>query len=263
MCFWGDCWFAFPGNSHSQMVSACRCSGNDHDEQLLVGDWMIGGNEQVFWPFDVWLIALLYGNTWRHRLPTEKMTTVNVRESRHLMISLQVDLNFWKCISPIQQLIIPFNGCKNKSLNEMTPELIVVLFFSLSLSLKTFSFSHNIFCSLGPASNCEVSIDSWAHVLRFPTTCSNWRISGQAPPLFPPTHSTLASRLSAHVAPRGRELSYGSRGLLGNDVSMPDRSFGRRSPQNYNSQESLNPWAESLKWVKRNNRRSSVEESTL
>lgn len=99
---------------------------------------------------------ILYGNTWRHRLPTEKITTVNVQESRHLLISLQVDLNFWKCISPIQQLIIPFNGCKNKCLNEMSPELIVCLFCFVGFSLfeDSFIFPQYIL-SLGPAATAR------------------------------------------------------------------------------------------------------------
>lgn len=70
---------------------------------------------------------------------------------------------------------------------------------------------------------------SHEHVLCFPTTCSNWRSSRLAPPLFPPTNSGLASRVSAHLAPRGRVSRTASRGLLGNIVSMPYESIARSS----------------------------------
>lgn len=162
-----------------------------------------------------------------------------------------MELNFWKCISPIQQLIIPFNGRKNKSLNEMTPELIGC-FFVVGFSL----FQDFFIFSLGPAATCEVSIDSWAHVLCFPTTCSNWRISRQAPPLFPPTHSTLASRISAHVAPRGRASRTAPAGFWETTFRCPfgvlvgalHRTTTPRS-HSIHGRSLWNKWKEIIDWV--------------
>lgn len=105
--------------------------------------------------------------------------------------------------------------------------------------------------------NCEVSVDSWAHVLRFPTTRSHWRISRLAPPLFPPTHSTLASRFSAHVAPRGwasrtaRARASGKRRLDARPECLVGALRRTTTPRSHSihGRSLWNGWKEIMDWV--------------
>lgn len=190
----------------SEVVLACRCLGNDLDFDHQCSEIRIPAFECEFF-LNMLTIVSLYSLKERSDSSDNPWFPFGLQETKkHFFFFLGLTLS------------VPF------------------FYWKTNLWIKTVKSV----CLLGGnQEKWRQKSSTHKHVLWFATACFNWGNPSLAPPWFPPSVSPLVSRLSAHVAPRGRVSRTASRGLLGNVVPVPIGVSLGVCKKNYNSQDSF------------------------